>query len=379
MRPHLARWTSSPRARRAWVLLGPVALAVADTFIGDEGYTATDRVAPLAAAFVLLARLRHPVAVLVLTLPGTYLDNAWLAGLIALYTLSYLRPKPGLLVVCTLLNALAYFLPHPLTADEVSRRLAQEGWLEVLVGAPVAALALGRLHAVRHELAARLGELTASRAESDRLLAEHVLDTERARLAREMHDVVAHQVSLISLQAGALRTSTADPSARDIAATIRTLSVRTLEELRHMVGVLRAAGGGRGELTPQPRLADLDRLVADSALDITAEIDQRACAQCPEAVERAAYRIVQEALTNVRKHAPGARVDVRVRCRDAELALEVRNGPADRGADPLDLPSGGHGLVGLSERVHLLGGFFTAGATREGGFLVTATLPLRPA
>ncbi|MFG2143011.1 sensor histidine kinase [Streptomyces sp. NPDC048696] len=373
----MRRYVPSARAKRLFFLVGPVLIAFADTFVGDEGsLSAVERGAAVFSAVVLLARRRQPLLVQLLTLPGTYLATAWLAGLIALYTVARLRPHRGIVAVCAMLFIAAEFLPYPFTADEFSSRASEETRLEGVLVDASAALAFAYLMRLRGELADRLHDLTESRAQGDRLLAEHVLAMERARLAREMHDVVAHQVSLISLQAGALRMSSTDPATKDIAGVIRTLSVRTLEELRHMVGVLRAAsGGGQAELTPQPRLADLERLIADSALDITAEIDQWACDQCPEAVERAAFRIVQEALTNARKHAPGAELLVRVHQQDGELAIEVRNGPPDRAAVPLDLPSGGHGLIGLSERVHLLGGFFTAGTTEDGGFLVTATLP----
>ncbi|MGK5632249.1 sensor histidine kinase [Streptomyces sp. URMC 123] len=353
---------------------GPVLLAAGDAYLITTPTGAGIVVNALAVA-ALVARLRFPITVLLLTLPGVYMGTSYVAGLIALYTVARLRLERWLGVVCGMAVALASFLLYPLhSMGEVGgHRLWMQA--EVSVGTTVAAVALARVVALRAELGARLADLTRSRRSEARLMAEHALAHERAQLAREMHDVVAHQVSLVSLQAGALRMHSGDPTVREIAGTIRTLSVRTLEELRHMVGVLRAAGGDTGQLTPQPALADLPRLLAESALDIDADIDAAAGAHCPATVERAAYRIVQEALTNVRKHAPGAGVHVTVARRADELYIAVRNGPACPEAQPLDLPTGGHGLLGLSERVHLLGGFFTAGPTPEGGFLVTATLP----
>ncbi|MFI1105732.1 sensor histidine kinase [Streptomyces melanogenes] len=368
----------TPAQWRLLSFLGPVVLAVGDTFITDVSLSALERAFSLGAALALVARLRMPVVTLLATLPGLYLGSAWLAGLIALYTVSRLRPNRLLLAICTLLVMTAYYLPYPLEMALLLDRNANLVWVESSLGAPIAAVALGRAVALRGELAVRLKELTEGRSREDRLLAEQVLATERTQLAREMHDVVAHQVSLISLQAGALRMSSVDPVARETADTIRTLSVRTLDELRHMVGVLRAGGAGSVERRPQPRLSDLPRLIAESALEVDADICDQACASCPEGVERAAFRIVQEALTNVRKHAPGAKVRVCLRCEGDELQVEIRNAAPLHGAAPLDLPSGGHGLIGLRERVHLLGGFFSAGQDDAGGFVVRATLPVSP-
>jgi signal transduction histidine kinase len=118
------------------------------------------------------------------------------------------------------------------------------------------------------------------------LLAGSVLAEERTRLAREMHDVVSHQVSLIALQAGALRVTAASPATREIAATIRTLATRTLDELRVMIGVLRS--GQEAQLAPQPRLTDIPRLVADSGLPVSLHMDLPPEQNWPDAVQRAA-------------------------------------------------------------------------------------------
>ncbi len=364
----------SKRHRRLLFLLLPVALAVLDTIvsIGPMGSSPVEVMLGLAGGFALLARRRAPMVVLLAIVPGAYVGTGWFAAMAALYTVARQRSDRRLLITCALLVAVASYLPYPLGI------LAEQGWenlnAENAVLMSLVPVALGRAVAMRAELAKRLRELTESRAREHELAARQVLATERARLGREMHDVVAHQVSLISLQAGALRVSSADPAVREAADAIRTLSVRTLEELRHMVGLLKAAGGG-GELTPQPLLSDLPRLIDESGLDIDADIEVTACGTCPDAVERAAFRIVQEALTNVRKHAPGAKVWVSLRDQGHQLFVEVRNGPASDGAEPLGLPSGGHGLVGLHERVHLLGGSIATTPRADGGFLVSAILP----
>lgn len=331
--------------------------------------------------------------------------------MIALYTVALLRPNHRLLGISALLLAAAHFIPWPVSDFEPTAYRENTLTLIDACVTSVGPIALGLLVRTRGELAARIEDLTRSRRHADELIAEQVLSTERARLAREMHDVVAHQVSLISLQVGAVQISAEDAKAREGARTIRELSVRTLDELRHMVGILRAAGGDHEELTPQPRLADLPRLIELSALNVSFEADDATRRPGhPEAVERAAFRIVQEALTNVRKHAPGARVTVRVN--DAEetegaaqtatedaapsaapsaaqgtaekaeetrgLRVEVRNGPPDASAVAPGLPGGGHGLVGLRERAQLLGGTLEAGPTEEGGFVVRADFPKTP-
>ncbi|MER7983996.1 histidine kinase [Streptomyces noursei] len=398
------------RLRRIVPVVVPVLLAIADALLVNGLEMALELGVSVVAATALLLRRRWPLLVFLVTLPGLYIGYIWFAPMIALYTLAAspaarparrrCAPGPARLGVCALLLVAAHFLPYPISDFEPTAY--RENTL-VLIDACVtsaAPIALGLLVRTRRELASRVEELTRSMRREDRLLAERVKATERARLAREMHDVVAHQVSLISLQAGAVQVSTEDEAARNGARTIRELSVRTLEELRHMVGVLRAAGGdarGAGELAPQPDLDELPRLIEMSALDVTYEglaaaPDGGSGAGRPRGartVERAAFRTVQEALTNVRKHAPGARVRVRVdavelgapagtdaaeRAR-AGLRVEIRNGPPDATATVPGLPGGGHGLVGLRERAQSLGGTLEARPTPEGGFVVRAELP----
>ncbi|KUL35539.1 histidine kinase [Streptomyces sp. NRRL F-4489] len=394
----------APRLRRIAPVVVPALLAIADAVLVNGLGMVLELAVSVVAAAALLVRRRWPLLVFLVTLPGLYIGYIWFAPMIALYTLAALRPGRVRLGVCALLLITAHFLPYPISDFEPTAY--RENTL-VLIDACVtsaAPIALGLLVRTRRELASRVDDLTLSLRREDRLLAERVKATERARLAREMHDVVAHQVSLISLQAGALQISTADEAARDGARTIRELSVRTLEELRHMVGVLRAAGGDAreaGEPAPQPGLDELPRLIELSALDVTYEGpaapgtgDGGAAAATGPArgtrtVERAAYRTVQEALTNVRKHAPGARVRVRVdavqlaapdgaeaagRAREG-LRVEVRNGPPDAAAPVPALPGGGHGLVGLRERAQSLGGTLEARPTAEGGFVVRAEFP----
>ncbi|WP_437112807.1 sensor histidine kinase [Streptomyces syringium] len=377
--PRPARRFAAARAGRLPTTLPvvvPVLFAAMDALLVNGTGLGLELGVSLLAAVALLWRRRFPLTVFAATLPGIYIGYIWFAPMVALYTIAVRRPDRRLLVVCGVLLATAHFLPYPISDLSFDDRRETALFLVDALVTAATPIAVGLLTRTRRELAARLDELTRSRAREDRLLSDQVLATERARLAREMHDVVAHQVSLISLQAGAVQISTADNEARAGARTIRELSVRTLDELRHMVGILRAAGADTEELTPQPRLADLPRLIELSALNVDFEDTSDRDAERSEAVERAAFRTVQEALTNVRKHAPGAWVRVRVTEEVGRgLRVEIRNGPADAAVPAPELPGGGHGLVGLRERAQSLSGTLTAHGTADGGFLVRAEFP----
>ncbi|MFB7662751.1 sensor histidine kinase [Kitasatospora sp. NPDC056138] len=364
-------WLTAP-----WLmLLVPVLASAVDSVLVTLDNPWWQRLLAALATLALLLRRRYPVLVLLLTLPAAFVTYIWIAPITAVYSVASRRPRPWVAVLCASVFALVEFFhwpfaDHPLAFDRDNALYAIQ--CAMLGAGPTA---LGLLSRTRRELAVRLDELTKGQRRESRLLAERVLSTERARLAREMHDVVSHQVSLISIQAGALQVSTGDPAAKATAVTIRELSVRTLVELRQMVGVLRAAGVPPHEpLAPQPRLADLPRLIEGSGLSVSSELSP-GDRPWPEAVERAAYRTVQEALTNITKHAPGAPVEVRLAARGARLLVEVHNERPPRRPGPMPLPGGGHGLVGLRERAQLLGGSFSATATADGGFTVHAELP----
>jgi signal transduction histidine kinase len=217
----------------------------------------------------------------------------------------------------------------------------------------------------------------AERAEAEReLLARDAVLTERTRIAREMHDAVGHRVSLMVLQAGAIEMAAGDRDrVEQLADQVQTAGRQALDELRQMVGVLRAGEVDEAApLGPQPGLTELPRLVEQSR-EAGMRVELTGCADAPvdDVVGRAAYRIVQEALTNAGKHAPGAPVTVAVERSDKALEIRVVNGPS---AGPLRTPpSGGFGLVGLGERVRTLGGTLTAAPRLDGGFTVEAVLP----
>jgi signal transduction histidine kinase len=196
---------------------------------------------------------------------------------------------------------------------------------------------------------------------------------ERARIARELHDVAAHDLSAIVVQAGAAdRLLDRDPErSREVLRSIRAQGRRTLTAMRELVGILRA----RPTTSPQPSLSMMDDLVTsarDTGMAVTVRTSGTPAPLSP-ATDVAAYRLVQEALTNARQHAPGAPVDVSVAYRAADVTLTVHNGPAESRADT---DGGGHGLLGMRERVRHCGGDLDAGPTGAGGWRITARLPL---
>ncbi|MFD7258519.1 sensor histidine kinase [Streptomyces sp. NPDC059874] len=337
---------------------------------------------------VVLGRRRWPIATFITTLPAMYWYG-YVPSMIALYTVVVMTTRRWVIGACAVVFLLwsGFTLnPEYATWDNPNDYLI----LMVALGQVVLPVVLGLLVTIRAQLTGRIADLAAARSREDALLAERLLVAERTRLAREMHDVVAHQVSLISVEAAALQMTASDPAVRDSARAVRTMAARTLDELRQVVGVLRD-GGNRAEAhVPQPLLADLPRLIRDCRLDVETHIDPHVlqpASDCPgrwpDPVQHAVYRTVQEALTNVRKHAPGAAVSVRLHESDGHLRLRIHNGPPGLAdphphPDPVpELPSGGFGLIGLAERVHLIGGTFDAGVTGEGGHLVTATFPAR--
>ena len=216
---------------------------------------------------------------------------------------------------------------------------------------------------------------------------ERALLQERQRIARELHDVVAHHMSVIAIQAEAGPYKTADPPPELVESfgEIRASALSGLSELRRVLGVLRS---DQPDTVPQPGLEDLPGLL-DSAraggVTVTTEVTG-APRPLPDGVNLSAYRIVQEALSNAMRHAPGSAVQVKLFYGEAALIIEIRNdgcangAQADRAAPEQDrwagLGGGGHGIIGMRERATMLGGHLQAGPTANEGFLVTAALPL---
>ncbi|KAF4408348.1 MULTISPECIES: sensor histidine kinase [Streptomyces] len=272
----------------------------------------------------------------------------------------------------TALVVLALFTVVVARPWELSPTVITIGLLRTAVG-PLLALYFD----ARRRLVLALTE-RAERAERERhLLAEQARAEERARLAGEMHDVVTHRVSLMVLQAGALRMTAADETTRQAAEELRAAGCQAMEELRDLVGILRTAP--EGDRTPS--VGGFPALVAEStAVGVPAElVEEGDRSLASPVVGRTAYRVVREALTNVRKHAPGARVTVRVEYEEAQVRVTVRNTRPPEGAgaagNGLARTGSGLGIVNLRQRMELVHGTLRAGPAPDGGFSVEAVLP----
>jgi signal transduction histidine kinase len=323
-------------------------------------------------------RRRWPVGVaLALLVPAVLSASATAALGVALFTVAVYR-RVGVVVAVTALHlaaTAAFFTIRPIEGLPF--------WLGMALTTAVyaALVAWGMFVRARRQLVSSLRE-RAERAEAEqRLRAEQARSSERARIAREMHDVLAHRVSLIALHAGGLqlRPDLPPPDVERTAGLIRDTARQALEELRSVIGVLRDENGpDRAPQAPQPTLRDIARLVEDSRsaganVDLDLRVDQLDTA--PGALGRDAYRIVQEALTNVNKHARGTATAVSVIGRPGHgLSVTVSNRLPIAGDAVAALPGAGMGLLGLSERVALAGGTLSHGVNANGQFVVAAEL-----
>jgi signal transduction histidine kinase len=219
----------------------------------------------------------------------------------------------------------------------------------------------------------RLAQALADRADGERELAtERARADERTRLAAEMHDVVTHRLNLMVLHAGALRMAAKDDGVRTAAEELRTAGCQALTELRDLVGVLCTGRPARIPDVLPDRLASLVADTASTGLEVTLTEHGDADTVSP-AVRRTMYRVVQESLANVHKHAPGAHTEITIHCGPSSVRAVIRNtAPA---SIPDALPGPGTGLLGLRSRVEMVGGTLTAGPTPDGGFEVDALLP----
>ncbi|MFH9266284.1 sensor histidine kinase [Streptomyces sp. NPDC017546] len=378
----------------------------------------------LLAGSVLLVRRRWPIAVVLVTIAMTPAEMGFLMALVGLYTLAASEVPRRITVVLAGMALVGTFV---VTWVRLRQSVAEQtdfgpgDWYVPLmsvfmaVGLTAPSVLLGLYIGARRRLMESLREradslerelsLLADRAEER---AEWARTEERTRIAREMHDVVAHRVSLMVVHAAALQAVAPKDPAKAVrnAALVGDMGRQALTELREMLGVLRsgdaltapaaAGAGGGGRAVPLasvrqaavaaaaaaasedgPRLDELEALVAQSrqaGMTVELSVDGEPRPYPPE-VEQTAFRVVQEALTNVHKHAAGAKTWVRLAHREAEVAMQVENGLSDSAAADAGLPSGGNGLVGMRERVQGLGGVFVSGPTDAGGFRVSAVLP----
>jgi signal transduction histidine kinase len=373
---------------RAWALLaraasagqqllarpdGALAVALVLAFMAmlevtlDAGDVGSAMIANLLATLpIALVRSRLPWAAgaivlgVVIALSGdtaklTVAAAVSLAAVAYLFAARYGRRWSVLLVLPFLVNAIEPF------SESNSRASAL-----LLLVVVVAALALGDARRKR-------GQALAERDEAQR---DQALMEERARIARDLHDVVAHHVSMIAVQAETARLTTEglpDEGRQRFEAIGRTAR-DSLTELRRLLGVLREDAGGETEREPQPGINGLETLV-DSARQAGTNVRltmRGAPVPLPPGIDLTAYRIVQEALTNARRHAPGADVNVELRYAIDGLHIEVRDHGPGRATD-----ADSHGIVGMRERAAMVGGRLDVGPADGGGFAVRADLPLR--
>ena len=356
---------------RLSVLLAPGAL--------PPWLVSLDITAGLAACLLLWWRRRFPVPVAsVVIAVSTVVETAGPAGIVAVFTVAvHCSTRATLTITAANMLALGFF--YSLRPVPGASPWVVVGYVVILHAAVVA---WGLLVRSRRQLVASLRE-RATVAESEaRLRAERTQHEARETLAREMHDVLGHRLSLLSVHAGALtyhRAATAEETAR-AAEVIRENAHRALQDLREVIGVLRAPVG---EL-PLPGATDIVELIEETRRAGTpVELDDDrgiTTGGCPvtETVGRTLYRFLQEGLTNARKHAPGAPVTVRIAGRVGDqLVAEVENappaGPTAGSAPPP--PGSGEGLRGLAERARIVGGRLEHGPTASGGWRVGMRLP----
>jgi signal transduction histidine kinase len=394
----ISRGSAESRTARVWHVLasphaGAAALMLAAVIESVAAAAAANRQPSYVLGCVLFALgATVPVALLdppaaAVTVTGANLLSLGLLGrltvaaslvqLIALYRLTRLGPgRTGIqvlamiLAACFVLAALAGRRPLSSEATMLTQLLA--------VSAPATAWAgLAR----RHRTEAALQR--AARADIAGELLEHTARSERARIARELHDVVAHHISMISVQAETARLATPGMSDRgaDRLRAIADTARAALTEMHQLLGVLRAdADPGVADLRPQPGLDQLAELLdqaRDASHSATRLIVRGHSIPLDPLIELAAYRIAQEALTNARRHAPGAAVDVELHyCADS-LQLRIRdNGPGPQ-TEQGTVAAPGHGLAGMRERAAAVGGELRTGRAFGGGFLVEARLPAK--
>jgi signal transduction histidine kinase len=296
------------------------------------------------------------------------------------------RATPVLIIVAVLREHRRYALTVTLAFAVLASRLWAPTWDVTPFGLlSTVGPALGALYFdARRQLMQSLRD-RAERAEREQsLLAEKARSEERRRIAAEMHDVVTHRLSLIVLHAGALRLTSTESAVQQTADDIRASGTQAMEELRDLVGVLRngtepLATGSTTAPASGPIVADLQALVEEStSVGIRTELEvEGEVSQLAPVVARTAYRVVQEALTNVRKHAPGSDARVTLRYRPRDVSIRVVNSAPSGDADPVLRGTGsGAGLTGLRQRVEVIGGSLDSGPTDAGGFRLSAILPV---
>jgi signal transduction histidine kinase len=348
-----------------------------------DALATVDLVAGVVFCLAMWWRRRWPVALALASVPfGAFAASTGGPSMVLLFSLAVHRPFRVVAAVTVLQLGMLFpfFRIHP---DP-----GMSYWTAIVVVAAliVAVMAWGVVVRSRRQLLHSLRE-RAERAEREQsLLVDQARQAERARIAREMHDALAHRISLLSMHAGALEFRP-DASPADVsraAGVIRASAHEALEDLREVIGVLRhtdETDAPPAPERPQPTLCDVPALLEESraaGMRVDGEVAVDGAEDVPRSLGRNAYRVVQEGLTNVRKHAAGTRARVAVTGSPTDgLTVEVRNAaPVGRGdGAPPALPGAGTGIVGLAERTTLAGGRLEHGHTADGGFVLRAWMP----
>jgi signal transduction histidine kinase len=362
-------------------LLGGLALFFTEgtSDVPDELVVA-DLVLGIGMLGALWVRRRWPIAVAVLSIPAVAISSLGaFATAFVLFGLAVHRRWPAAVVVGAAQVAISpvYYATH--ADDEIP------SWAMLAIAAAVTAavVAWGMFVRSRRQLVLSLRERNARLVAEQHLRVEQAQHAERTRIAREMHDVLAHRISLVSLHAGALeyRPDAPQDEVARAAGVIRASAHQALTDLREIIGVLRDHGADDGGVPepPQPTLAQLPALLDETraaGMHVHADVSVEPLDAVPPTVGRSALRIVQEGLTNARKHAPAARVDVVVAGAPGDgLLVEVRNPTWIAAGRVSTIPGAGTGLIGMTERAVLAGGRLEHGYTPDGDFRLRAWLP----
>jgi len=386
VRPEEGDVPAARRSQRDWIIdaaLFLLAVAGGASALHDQvgrGLEAPllvlDVIGGAALCLSLWWRRRWPFALgLASVAMQAFSSSAGFAALIILFTVAaYRRWQLAALIATLQFAALPVY--RRLQPDDTT--LPAWAFFALVALAMTAIVAWGMF--VRAHRQSRQERLRHAGAEQ-RLLLEQARHAERTRIAREMHDVLAHRISLVSLHAGALefRPDAPPEEVARAAAVIRASAHQALEDLRTVIGVLRDGAEGDAPQPPQPTLAALPELLEESrraGMRLHADVRIADFAAVPDSIGRHALRIVQEALTNARKHAAAAAVDLRLDGEPGEgLTIDVRNPAPVLAAGASEIPGAGTGLVGLAERVTLCGGHIEHGLDETGDFRVHAWLP----
>ncbi|MFJ9618945.1 sensor histidine kinase [Streptomyces noursei] len=379
LRQRLRTWVASPFS--PWISGGALTAFAAVELLVVPRHSLVIALGVLLSAAALAWRRSHPAtaalsaaAVLVSFAAGTDLYiAAAVSGLMACYTLGRHRvAHPALLVGGGSALSLAVNVWHIVSWHPRSYSLDLLAEWFVLTVAILAAVSMGDAVRAREETQR---ERAAAQARVLSMERRQAAEAERAAIARELHDVVSHSVSVIAVQAESATYTTPDlsPQAREGFQQIAASARASMTELRRLLGVLRTDPQDRTGTAPQPTLEALGDLIAQHR-SVGGEVELRISGdrvELPTSCELSAYRIVQEGLTNVRRHAPGAHAVVEIDYRPDRLAVRI----ADDGPGQPGVVHSGHGLAGMQERATLLGGKLTARPGSDGGFLVEAELP----